>query len=101
MKKISLTFSEKYHIFLLKIKFFYFFKRVIGILLDVKLIKRNIENKILTKMSKRELATKMGIKPQSLNTILQSMSKKNNCTVATINKIAVAAELDCKELLTE
>ncbi|MBR8702281.1 MULTISPECIES: helix-turn-helix domain-containing protein [Fusobacterium] len=70
-------------------------------LIDTGIVRSNIEKKILTKTTKKELAKKIGITPQTLNTILENMSKKKNCTVASINKIAIAGKISCEELLTE
>ena len=69
--------------------------------LDVKLIRKNIDKKILNKINKNELSRRLGIKPQSLNTILKGMEENRDCRVSTIKKIAAAGNLNCEELLTE
>ncbi|MGL5023700.1 helix-turn-helix domain-containing protein [Cetobacterium sp.] len=59
----------------------------------------NIENKILSKYKKIELAKKMGIKPQTLNTILNNI-KTGKANLKTLERIANAGEIKTEELLS-
>lgn len=69
--------------------------------LESDVILKNIENKILNRMSKTELSKKLQIRPQSLVAILKNLKLGGDCKISTLKKIAAAGEIKCEELLVK
>lgn len=67
--------------------------------LETNVILDNIQNKILSKMTKTELSRKLEITPQSLAVILKNLKFGSDCRMSTLKKIAAAGEIKCEELL--
>lgn len=67
-------------------------------MINYEKIYNNIETKIFYKYPKAEVARKMGIKPQSLNTILKNIKEGRKVTLDSIERIAKAGEINYKEL---
>lgn len=63
-----------------------------------KKILNNLEIKVFNRFKKIEIAKKMGIKPQTLNTILNNL-KKGGTNLKTIERLAAAGEIKVEELL--
>ncbi|WP_281699688.1 helix-turn-helix domain-containing protein [Cetobacterium somerae] len=58
----------------------------------------NLDTKVFDKLTKTEVAKRMGIKPQSLNTILKNL-KRGGVNLKTLERLAAAGEIKCEELL--
>lgn len=68
---------------------------------SIKKIAENIDTLILSKHKKADIAKKMEIKPQSLHVILKRLHEGKNIGIDTINRIAIAGEVTCEELLAQ
>lgn len=68
---------------------------------SIKKIAENIDALIFSKYRKVDIAKKMGIKPQTLNTIIVSLNSGKNVGIETINRIAIAGDVTCEELLAQ
>lgn len=63
-----------------------------------EVIYKNLSEKVFTKMKKTELARKMKILPQSLNSILNNLKKGNSCRISTLDRISEASGVSVEEL---
>lgn len=65
-----------------------------------EIILKNINEKVFAKKSKAEIARILGIKDQSISTIISNLENGGTIKIRTLEKLAAAAELKSyKELL--
>lgn len=67
--------------------------------MDYEKITNNLKTKVFNKYKKTEIAKRMGVQPQTLNTILKNL-KNGGITTKTLERLAAAGEISCEELLS-
>ena len=68
---------------------------------SIEKIAKNIDSLIFSKHKKSYIAKKMGVKPQTLHNIVESLYHGKNVGIDTINRIAIAGDVTCEELLAQ
>ena len=68
---------------------------------SIEKIAKNIDSLIFSKYKKSYIAKKMGVKPQTLHRIVESLYHGKNVGIDTINRIAIAGDVTCEELLAQ
>lgn len=67
-------------------------------ILENKIILKNIKTKILNRFKQSEIAEKMGVTPPTLNVILKNLENGKGVTTTTLNKICTAGNITIQDL---